>query len=486
MSYIKEFSFSKETIDETVANKRLLTMEIEFSLSCNYRCPYCYVTDNGVPEGEMTRAEIRSVLRQAKELGSRKIIILGGEPLLYPEIFEMIDFISELGMEVEMFTNGSLVTPEAAKKLYDAKVKVVLKLNSFDPEIQEKLTNEKDALGKSMTALDNLRKAGYPDKERLLAVSSVLTTLNIDEAPALWRWLRDRNIEPYFETITPQGNAKENKELMPSNAALRKVFFDICDIDAKEYDRHWEPQPPLVGERCMRHQHSCLVTSTGKVFPCVGIPESIGDIRKSSLADILADSEIVCNLKNYRELIKGPCASCDKNESCYGCRGSAYQLTGDYLASDPMCWHNGDKLDQIDILPISAEGLLPHQTPVLLLNRLLEQGERTGVLESIIRKDNIWLTPENKLSRLAYIEMAAQSTAVLDSFMHRKKVSSGMLIAAKNIVFHGDAEAGDTLRIEIFRVFSLNEFGVIGAKIFNNGKLVMEGEFKIWQDQSSL
>lgn len=484
MSYIKEFSFSKETINEAAANNRLLTMEIEFSLSCNYRCPYCYVTDNGVPEGEMTRAEIRSVLCQAKELGSRKIIILGGEPLLYPEIFEMIEFISELGMAVELFTNGSLVTPAVAKKLYDAKVKVVLKLNSFDPEVQEKLTNEKDALAKSMAALANLQKAGYPQKDRPLAVSSVLTTLNIDEAPELWRWLRNRNIEPYFETITPQGMAKNNEELMPDNESLRRVFFEICGIDAKEYGRYWEPQPPLVGERCMRHQHSCLVTSTGKVFPCVGIPESIGNIRESSLSDILKDSEIICNLKNYRKLIKEPCASCDKNEGCYGCRGSAYQLTGDYLASDPMCWRNESKMKQIDVLPISAEGLLPHKAPVLLLDRLLKQGERSGVLESVVKKDNIWLTPDNKLSRLAYIEMAAQSTAVLDSFMHRKAVSSGMLIAAKNISFYDDAEVGDTLRIEIFRVFSLNEFGVISAKIFNRGKLVMEGEFKIWQEQN--
>lgn len=35
--------------------------------------------------------------------------------------------------------------------------------------------------------------------------------------------------------------------------------------------------------------------------------------------------------------IKGPCNSCDMTDGCYGCRGAAYQLTGDYLASDPLC-----------------------------------------------------------------------------------------------------------------------------------------------------
>ena len=483
MSFIKEFSFSKKEINQTIADDRLLTMEIEFSLVCNYSCPYCYLTNNKVPKNEMTHDEIHSVLRQAKKLGSHKIIILGGEPLLYPEIFEMIDFISSLEMEIELFTNGSLLSPETAKKLYDAKVKVVLKLNSFDSMVQEKLTNVKNALPKAMAALNNLENAGYPQEDRPLAISSVLSTMNIDEAPQLWRWLRDRNIEPYFETITPQGQAHNNKNLIPDNETLRRTFFEICEIDAKEYDRHWVPQPPLVGERCMRHQHSCLVTSTGKVFPCVGIPESIGDIREDSLSDILENSEIICNLKNHKELIKGSCASCDKSEDCYGCRGSAYQLTGDYLASDPLCWYNKDKSHLIDVLPVNVEGLLPHKEPALLVNRLLKQGERSGVVESIIKRDNIWLMSDGKLSRSAYIEMAAQASAVLDSFMNRKTVKSGMLIAAKKVLFHGDSIVGDILEIEIHRDFSMDSFGVISAKIFNKRQLIMEGEFKIWQEK---
>ena len=45
-------------------------------------------------------------------------------------------------------------------------------------------------------------------------------------------------------------------------------------------------------------------------------------------------------IKNYRTTIKGPCQSCEKKEECYGCRGAAFQMTGDYLASDPTCWRN--------------------------------------------------------------------------------------------------------------------------------------------------
>ena len=90
----------------------------------------------------------------------------------------------------------------------------------------------------------------------------------------------------------------------------------------------------------MRHQVSCLVTATGEVMPCVGVTIPLDNIRNNSLGDILKNSQVVKDLKNFREMIKGECRDCDKAHECYGCRGAAYQLTGDYLASDPTCWRN--------------------------------------------------------------------------------------------------------------------------------------------------
>jgi MoaA/NifB/PqqE/SkfB family radical SAM enzyme len=38
--------------------------------------------------------------------------------------------------------------------------------------------------------------------------------------------------------------------------------------------------------------------------------------------------------------VKGPCGSCDLSDGCYGCRGAAFQVTGEYPASDPLCRRN--------------------------------------------------------------------------------------------------------------------------------------------------
>lgn len=330
--------FTAQEIREAVAHGRLLSMEIEFSRLCNFRCSYCYVEEKTACEGELSRAEIKDVILQAKELGARKIIILGGEPSIYPHLIEMLRFLGQEDLEIEMFTNGSGIDMALAAVLAEERVRVALKLNSRDEKIQDQLAGKRGAFHLISSALTNLRAAGYPSKELFLAVSTVICRQNLEELPAMWRWLREENIFPYFEVITPQANAIGNSWLGVEAGELQELFVGLAAIDREKFGHNWEPQPPLVGNKCMRHQVSCVVTASGEVMPCVGVTIPIGNIRGEKLAHILKTSEVVNNLKNYRQMIKGECRSCEKAEECYGCRGAAYQLTGDYLASDPTCW----------------------------------------------------------------------------------------------------------------------------------------------------
>ncbi len=334
--------FTESEIQEAVAAGRLLSMEIEFSRACNFRCAYCYVPRDEKKREELSRAEIRDVLRQAKALGARKIIILGGEPSIYPHLEEMITFLSSLGMEIEMFTNGSGIDRHLAAVLAANRVRVVLKMNSRDRSLQDRLAGLQGASAIIEQARTVLGEAGYPSKELFLAASTIICRQNIEELPDMWRWLRGQGMEPYFEVITPQAHARENSWLHVDSGALKELFLTLSTIDREEFGRHWEPQPPLVGNRCMRHQVSCVVTANGDVMPCVGVTIVLGNIRDNRLASILHQSDVLNQLKNFRQTIKGACHTCDKAAECYGCRGAAFQLTGDYLASDPTCWRNAE------------------------------------------------------------------------------------------------------------------------------------------------
>lgn len=337
---IYNLEFSEQEIRKAVAAGKLLSMEIEFSRICNFRCSYCYVPGSNECGNELSREEIKDVILQAKELGARKIIILGGEPSIYPHLVEMLRFLGQEGLEIEMFTNGSGIDKNLAGVLAEEKVRVVLKLNSRNEAIQDRLAGKKGAFQIINRALATLQEAGYPSAEQFLAVSTVICRQNIEELPAMWQWLREEKIEPYFEVITPQANALDNMWLGVDSSELKELFSRLSIIDRELFGRDWEPQPPLVGNKCMRHQVSCVVTATGDVMPCVGVTIALDNIRDNRLGHILKHSEVVNNLKNYRNMIKGACRTCEKAEECYGCRGAAYQMTGDYLASDPTCWRN--------------------------------------------------------------------------------------------------------------------------------------------------
>ncbi len=302
--------------------------------------PHCYIPKNFACEDELSRREMRGVILQAKGLGARKVIILGGEPMIYPHVMEMIKFIRGSGLAAKMFTNGTNINADTAEWLYDQKVQVVLKVNTFDERIQDLLAGKEGAFRIIQSALKNLKKAGYPAKGMPLGVSTVICRQNVNEVAEMWKWLRRENITPYFETITPVRGAKTDDLTHIAPLEADELFHKISEIDRALYGHIWEPQPPLVGAKCLRHLFSCLITSSGYVMPCVGVQIAAGNIRHDKLANILATSEVINDLQNYKEKIKGPCRKCDKLKECYGCRGAAYNLTGDYLASDPLCWKN--------------------------------------------------------------------------------------------------------------------------------------------------
>ena len=80
---VDNFEFLPEDIEKVRKSGGLLSMEIEFSLRCNFNCPYCYVGSESDFANELSEEEIRRTIQQAKDLGARKIIILGGEPMIY-------------------------------------------------------------------------------------------------------------------------------------------------------------------------------------------------------------------------------------------------------------------------------------------------------------------------------------------------------------------------------------------------------------------
>ena len=97
---------------------------IEVTDECDLHCPGCY---RHRLEGHRPLDELkRDVLTLRRTLNCERIAIAGGEPLLYPRIVEVVDFIARQGMKPMILTNGERLTPELTSRLKKAGLKLVL------------------------------------------------------------------------------------------------------------------------------------------------------------------------------------------------------------------------------------------------------------------------------------------------------------------------------------------------------------------------
>jgi radical SAM protein with 4Fe4S-binding SPASM domain len=312
-----------------------------------------------------------------------------------------------------------------------------------------------------------------------LAVRLAITAGNIDDLPRRWRRARSQGIEPRPQIMT----AGEANTQIVSPERAKALFEELARIDREEFGRVWDLPPSLTGRSCKRHLFAAHLTPCGTIFACVGVTIPLGNIRTEPLRKILDESEVLENIRDFHQKVKEPCRTCSQTTDCYGCRGSTYQLTGDYLAGDQLCWKAAGT--QIPVLPITVNGLIPHGASMRMVDRLMQVGERDARLEFVVRKDSPFVDADGRLDETAYIETIAQSFAASHGFhMTPEELANqrGLLLGAKDLIVSGSAHAGDRLIVHLRKVARFGDFGVVEGSIFHDdGALVATGEIKIWR-----
>ncbi|MFH2057482.1 MAG: SPASM domain-containing protein [Pseudomonadota bacterium] len=272
------------------------------------------------------------------------------------------------------------------------------------------------------------------------------------------------------EEFSPHPDTHEITAFINRNNIQVKSFFAGVNSDIIE---------------CKKPGRSCFISCDGMVYPCAGMPLPIGNIRKNSLKRILEDSEVVENIRNHTRMIKGPCRECDQFFHCYGCRGRAFALTGDYLASDPICPKNQDKPDKITTLPMSTEHLIPQKQSMRVVSRLLKIGERYGKVESVFSKNSPFINQDGSIDEMAYMEIMAQSAATMNGFEKFDTGApdpGGFLIGGQKIRIYTKAYAGEKLITDIYKTTKFGNFGILTATIKRQDDLIADGEIKIYKN----
>jgi MoaA/NifB/PqqE/SkfB family radical SAM enzyme len=130
-------------------------MAISLTMRCNYNCKACY--SRGRPtDDELSTDELDALFSEAEELGIHSIVLTGGEPLLRDDILDLIAHHHRLLFF--LITNGSLVTPEIARRIArSGNIVLLVSVERFASDTDE--LRQPGAHETAMNAFVHLRKA---------------------------------------------------------------------------------------------------------------------------------------------------------------------------------------------------------------------------------------------------------------------------------------------------------------------------------------
>jgi radical SAM protein with 4Fe4S-binding SPASM domain len=277
------------------------------------------------------------------------IHLTGGEPLLKPEVFPLLNDLGQQAMveELGVITNGLPIDQEMVRKLsgFSKLKKIKISLDGGDAETNDSI-RQRGTFKKVLESLPWIRK------EKRFEVILMFTAMkkNFESLPSLFKLCEDLDIDGLIiERFIPLGKGREIGNEVLSQGEWKEIIGMLLDFFSIEKEDHcFLPyqafqvsfsggEPELLGAPCVIGKDGICVMPNGDVFPCRRFPISIGNLLTDSLSRIWEKSELLEKLRR-KENLKGKCGSCEIKE-CRGCRSLAFALTGDYLKEDPHCWH---------------------------------------------------------------------------------------------------------------------------------------------------
>jgi len=134
-------------------------------------------------------------------------------------------------------------------------------------------------------------------------------------------------------------------------------------------------------------------------------------------------------------------------------------------------------------LPMAAERLIPHRTPMRLVDTLLSVHEGCGVTESVLPQTSVMADGEGRLDEVAFMEMIAQSYAAYKGYMdlvEGKPAGEGFLVGVRRLEVTGRAYAGDRLLTSVRTVGAFGGFAVVEGSVTRGNETVASGIIKLW------
>jgi len=342
---------------------------------CNLKCIHCYASsrDQEYP-GELTTAEGKRFLEDLAAFGVPTVLFSGGEPLLRPDLFELMAHAREQGLRTVLSTNGTLITPDQAARIREVGCAYVgISLDGLE-KTHDRVRATRGAFEQALQGLRHCQAAGLR-----VGLRFTLHKLNLEDLPGVLALLETENIPRccvYHLAYAGRGDQLQRYDLTPeeTRAAVDRIFNYALDLhrrglerDILTVDNHADnvylylrikkEQPERAEEvyqmlRWNGGNQSGIaiagVDNLGNVHPDqFSWNHTFGHVRERPFGEIWTDTsnEMLRILKNRKPYLKGRCAKCQYLELCNGnLRLRAETYHGDWLAPDPACYLTDEEI----------------------------------------------------------------------------------------------------------------------------------------------
>jgi len=237
----------KELIN-TYRRCELPVLDLEFSAACTLRkifggCIYCDSEVGSPHNNELNAHEVMMLIDRCLALGLKWIYVCGlGEPTNDPKFYDVIEKLEAANVKMSIFTNGIYLTRDLIEKLYESNVSIIIKCDSFNEKrfnhiLMGKLTTTFNPARKIYENIRHALEVGYCEKSGPdMALSVVITRINIDDIPHIVEFCKNNAIFPLIAELEYAGRAKRiYSELAPSVHELLELKQKVDEILGYEY-----------------------------------------------------------------------------------------------------------------------------------------------------------------------------------------------------------------------------------------------------------
>ncbi|WP_174989521.1 pyrroloquinoline quinone biosynthesis protein PqqE [Burkholderia lata] len=321
----------------------------ELTYQCPLQCPYCSNPLDFAHQGaELDTEQWFRVMAEGREMGAVQIGFSGGEPLVRPDLVDLIGEARRLGYYTNLITSGIGLTERKISDFRGAGLDhIQISFQASDAEIGNLLAGSKKAFAQKLAMARAVKAQGYP-----MVLNFVTHRYNIDDIDKIIELCVTLEAD-YVELATCQyyGWAYLNRDaLLPTREQLQRAEH-VTNVYRMKLEAENNPcklifvTPDYYEERpkaCMNGWGSVflIVTPDGTALPCHGarqLPITFPNVRDHRLSHIWHESP---GFNRFRgdAWMSEPCRSCDEKQQDFGgCRCQAYMLTGDAGAADPVC-----------------------------------------------------------------------------------------------------------------------------------------------------